>query len=867
MTAMMEQYLSIKNAYQDHILFYRLGDFYEMFFEDAQTASKVLGLTLTGRDCGEPERAPMCGVPYHSAEGYIGELIKNGYKVAICEQMEEPGASKGPVRREVIRVVTPGTVIESDFLPDSRNNYLAAIYFGDLTIGVCFADLSTGKVRATYFAGIGAEEDLLSELATIGPIEIITNADLAKQAVLQAFVQERGILCTGKLKSYFEESTAAQWFCEIAGAYGQGQESFLPAMYACGAAFGYFADMQKSDLSHFDNIAFYENTQYLEMDTSTRRNLELMETMLDKEKKGSLLGVLDKTNTSMGRRLLRSFLEHPLRDVKKIVSRQRSVAELVSNHMLREEIRHLLTSVLDMERILTRILYGTGSARELRALAQSIEVLPQIKTLLQVAESVQLSAIWESIDSLTDIYDLLSTAITENPPFLVREGDMIRDGYDSQVDELRSIKNHAEDYIKKLEEKEREETGIKNLRIGVNRVFGYYIEVTRSYSDRVPDHYIRKQTLTNCERYISEELKELEGTILGAEDKLKNLEYQLFCEIRDVVIKNASRVRKSGAAVAELDVYASLAQVAARNQYVCPEVDYSDVLMIKDGRHPVVEQFVRDSYFVPNDVQLDTDENRLMLITGPNMAGKSTYMRQTALIVLMAQIGSFVPATEARVGVVDRLFTRVGASDDLASGQSTFMLEMREVASILQHATKKSLIIYDEIGRGTSTFDGMSIARAVLEYTAGKKLGAKTLFATHYHELTELEGQIPGVVNYNVAVKKRGDDLTFLRKIVRGPVDESYGIEVAKLAGVPQEIVEHAKEILAALEKKETAGDGMVKTQKKSDGAEDLMEAAAISMMDLCRDSVCESIRKTDLNTLTPIEAMNLIFEWKKAIE
>ncbi len=866
MTEMMNQYLGIKSAYQDHILFYRLGDFYEMFFEDAKTASKVLGLTLTGRDCGEPERAPMCGVPYHSAEGYIGELIQNGYKVAICEQMEEPGAGKGPVRREVVRVVTPGTVIESDFLPDSRNNYLAAIYFGDLTIGVCFADLSTGKVRATYFAGIGAEEDLLSELATIGPIEIITNVDLAKQAVLQSFVQERGILSTGKLKSYFDETAAAEWYTEIAGGYGQDQQSFQPAIYACGAAFGYFADMQKSDLSHFEDIAFYENTQYLEMDTSTRRNLEIMETMLDKEKKGSLLGVLDKTNTSMGRRLLRSFLEHPLRDVKKIVTRQRSVAELVSNHILREEIRHLLSSVLDMERILTRIVYGTGSARELRALAQSIEVLPQIKTLLQAAESSQLAAIWESIDSLTDVYDLLSTAIKEEPPFLVREGDMIRDGYDAQVDELRSIKNHAEDYIQKLEEKEREETGIKNLRIGVNRVFGYYIEVTRSYSDRVPAHYIRKQTLTNCERYISEELKELESTILGAEDKLKNLEYQLFCEIRDIVIQNASRIRKSGAAVAELDVYGGLAQVAARNQYVCPEVDYSDVLMIKDGRHPVVEQFVRDSYFVPNDVELDTDQNRLMLITGPNMAGKSTYMRQTALIVLMAQIGSFVPAAEARVGVVDRLFTRVGASDDLASGQSTFMLEMREVASILQHATKKSLIIYDEIGRGTSTFDGMSIARAVLEYTAGKKLGAKTLFATHYHELTELEGQIPGVVNYNVAVKKRGDDLTFLRKIVRGPVDESYGIEVAKLAGVPQEIVNHAKEILAALEKKEETGrsHSAVKTQKPD---ADPMEAAAISILDACRDSVCESIRKTDLNTLTPIEAMNLIFEWKKAIE
>ncbi len=865
MTEMMKQYLSIKSEYQDHFLFYRLGDFYEMFFDDAKNASALLGLTLTGRDCGEAERAPMCGVPYHSAETYIGQLVERGYKVAICEQMEEAAAGKGPVRREVIRVITPGTVIESDLLPDSRNNYLAAIYFGDLSIGVCFTDISTGKVRATYFAGICAEEELLGELATIGPAEVVTNADLGRHSGLRSFLQERGISCTDKLQTYFAPEAATEWYTEIAGTYGKGQEAFQPAMYACGAAFGYIADMQKTDLSYIEDIAFYENAQYLEMDTSTRRNLELMETMLDKEKKGSLLGVLDKTNTSMGRRLIRSYLEHPLRDVKKIITRQQSVAELVSNHMLRDELRHLLASVLDIERILTRILYGTGGARELRALVQSIEVLPQIKTLLQAAQSKQLSAIWDNIDSLSDVYELLSKAINDTPPFSVREGGMIRDGYDSSVDELRSIQNNAKDYIKSLEEKEREATGIKNLRIGVNRVFGYYIEVTRSYSELVPPHYIRKQTLTNCERYISEELKELESTILGAEDKLKNLEYQLFCEVRDVVVKNASRVRRSGAAVAELDVYASLAQVAAQNQYVCPEVDYSDALIIKDGRHPVVEQFVQNSYFVPNDVQLDTDANRLMLITGPNMAGKSTYMRQTALIVLMAQIGSFVPASEARVGIVDRLFTRVGASDDLASGQSTFMLEMREVASILQHATKKSLIIYDEIGRGTSTFDGMSIARAVLEYTAGNKLGAKTLFATHYHELTELEGQVPGVVNYNIAVKKRGDDLTFLRKIVRGPVDESYGIQVAKLAGVPDEVVEHAKKILVSLEEKQEK----MPIEKAPETAErdNTMEATPISMMDMCRDSVCESIRKTDLNTLTPIEAMNLIYEWKRAIE
>ena len=556
MTEMMKQYLSIKSEYQDHFLFYRLGDFYEMFFDDAKNASALLGLTLTGRDCGEAERAPMCGVPYHSAETYIGQLVERGYKVAICEQMEEAAAGKGPVRREVIRVITPGTVIESDLLPDSRNNYLAAIYFGDLSIGVCFTDISTGKVRATYFAGICAEEELLGELATIGPAEVVTNADLGRHSGLRSFLQERGISCTDKLQTYFAPEAATEWYTEIAGTYGKGQEAFQPAMYACGAAFGYIADMQKTDLSYIEDIAFYENAQYLEMDTSTRRNLELMETMLDKEKKGSLLGVLDKTNTSMGRRLIRSYLEHPLRDVKKIITRQQSVAELVSNHMLRDELRHLLASVLDIERILTRILYGTGGARELRALVQSIEVLPQIKTLLQAAQSKQLSAIWDNIDSLSDVYELLSKAINDTPPFSVREGGMIRDGYDSSVDELRSIQNNAKDYIKSLEEKEREATGIKNLRIGVNRVFGYYIEVTRSYSELVPPHYIRKQTLTNCERYISEELKELESTILGAEDKLKNLEYQLFCEVRDVVVKNASRVRRSGAAVAELDVYA-----------------------------------------------------------------------------------------------------------------------------------------------------------------------------------------------------------------------------------------------------------------------------------------------------------------------
>ena len=595
------------------------------------------------------------------------------------------------------------------------------------------------------------------------------------------------------------------------------------------------------------------------MDMSTRRNLELCETMLTKDKKGSLLWVLDKTGTAMGARYLRSLIEHPLTNVKEIVSRQRSVGELFENFMLREEIRDTLTSVLDLERLMTKITYGTASARELRAVCQTVSVLPRIKTLLESTHTGELTAIGESIDELTDIHDLIDCSIVENPPFQVREGNMIKKGYNSTVDELRSIMNNAEDYIKAIEEREKEATGIKTLKIKNNKVFGYYIEVSKSFMDQVPDSYIRKQTLANGERYITEELKELEGTIFGASDKVKNLEYELFSEIRDHVAANADRIRKSAQALAELDVFVSLAEVAARGGYTCPEVDSGDTIIIRDGRHPVVEKFVKDSYFVPNDTCLDTGDNRMMLITGPNMAGKSTYMRQTALIVLMAQIGSFVPAAEARIGVVDKLFTRVGASDDLASGQSTFMLEMHEVAYILKNATKRSFIIYDEIGRGTSTFDGMSIARAVLEYTAGKKLSAKTMFATHYHELTDLEGEIDGVVNYNVAVKKRGDDLTFLRKIVRGPVDESYGIEVAKLAGIPKEIVKRAKEILQGLESDSAAS--ITPAVQSPKAADDPFESMTISFEDMARDSICESIKKTDINTLTPIEAMKSPWE------
>jgi len=864
MTPMMQQYFQVKDEYRDHILFYRLGDFYEMFFEDAQIASKELELTLTGRDCGEGNRAPMCGVPFHSSEGYIGKLISKGYKVAICEQTEDPALAKGLVKREVVRVITPGTVIEADLLNDSRNNYLCAICFTQRGAGIAFADISTAQMRATSFEGEGFETDLLTELSTYAPREAIVNTDISEHPGIAAYFKDREVLCTSSLMGYFGDSAYSRYKRQF-GPY-EGSERYHSAVVCAGAALGYISDTQKSDISYITEIDIYENSQFLEMDMSTRRNLELCETMLTKDKKGSLLWVLDKTGTAMGARLLRSLIEHPLTNVKEIVSRQRSVAELKDNFMLREEIRETLQKVLDLERLMTKITYGTASARELRAICQTVEVLPRIKYLLSETQSANLSHIWEEIDELSDVYKMISEAIVENPPFQVREGGMIREGYDPTVDELRSIMNNASAYIKGIEEREKEATGIKTLKIASNKVFGYYIEVSKSFMNDVPDHYIRKQTLANGERYITEELKELESTIFGASDKVKNLEYEIFSQIRDRVADNAQRIRKSAAALAQLDVFVSLAEVAALNNYVCPEIDSGNAVIIKDGRHPVVEKFVKDAYFVPNDAVLDTQDNRLMLITGPNMAGKSTYMRQCALIILMAQIGSFVPASDARIGVVDKLFTRVGASDDLASGQSTFMLEMQEVAYILKNATNRSFIIYDEIGRGTSTFDGMSIARAVLEYTAGKKLGAKTMFATHYHELTDLEGEIEGVVNYNVAVKKRGDDLTFLRKIVKGPVDESYGIEVAKLAGIPKEIVKRAKEVLRGLEEEGNTVSLPSPHGKRNDD-NDPFEAMSISFDDINREAVCEAIRKTDINTLTPIEAMNLIFKWKKDLE
>ena len=856
MTQMMLQYLEIKKEYKDFILFYRLGDFYEMFFEDAIIASRELELTLTGRDCGEKERAPMCGVPYHSAEGYIGRLIAKGYKVAICEQMEDPSETKGIVRREVVREITPGTVIESNLLSETKNNYLSTLYFSGNEVGACFVDVSTGEIMATTLEN--DTNKVLNELGTYSPREIITNIPKSQAEYLDIFAKSRiNALCDFEKTELFEYSSA------MTRAQLQFGKSFIDSysnersmLCAVGAILEYVTKTQKTDISYINKLSVYSDGQYLEMDLNTRRNLELCETMRSKEKRGTLYWVLDKTKTSMGARMLRHFVEHPLLDVQKIMARQGAVGELASKMMLREEIAELLKSVLDLERLMTKVVYGTANGKDLRAIASTIRVVPEIKELLKEASVSELCKIREEMDSLEDIYKLIDDMIVELPPFSIREGGIIKDGVIKEVDYLRSVMRDGKGWIAKIEEQERESTGIKTLKVGYNRVFGYYIEVTKSFVSQVPERYIRKQTLSNCERYITEELKNMEATVLGASDKLCNLEYELFVSLRNKIEDNLKRIQDTASTLARLDVYISLAQVAIKNNYVCPEVDYSDVIDIAEGRHPVVEQYVKDSYFVPNDTFLNTTTDKLALITGPNMAGKSTYMRQSALIVIMAQIGSFVPAKRARIGIVDKLFTRVGASDDLASGQSTFMLEMTEVAYILANATKKSFIIYDEIGRGTSTYDGMSIAKAIAEYTAGKKIGAKAMFATHYHELTSMEKELSGVVNYNIAAKKRGEDIIFLRKIVKGPTDDSYGIEVAKLAGVPNEVVKRAKAILAEMI------EGGVKEAPKNTAL--IPESTSMSFDDMSAYEVADKIKKVDLNTLTPIEAMNFIFELKK---
>ena len=862
MTPMMQQYFEIKNQYKDYLLFYRLGDFYEMFFDDAILASRELELTLTGRDCGEAERAPMCGVPYHSSETYISRLIEKGYKIAICEQTEDPAQAKGLVKREVIRVVTPGTLIETNLLTDTKNNYLCSVYMSEFECGLAFADVSTAQIFATSFCGDSIETRLKNELGTYVPSEVITNLSEKKLGEVSEFIKGRiGAMLTDNRPSQFEfEPSLDAIRIQFKEDIRDGVENNRALVCALGGLLSYIVETQKKDISYIKDLNVYSDGQYMEMDINTRRNLELTETLRTKEKKGSLLWALDKTRTAAGARLLRHWVEHPLLNVGDITSRQNAVEELHGSYILREEIGSLLDNVLDLERLITKIVYGTANGKDLRAVCSTIAILPELKALISECHSDELSKMNRELETLEDIYSKISSAICEEPPFTVREGGIIRDGYNFEVDELREIMTNGKGFIEKIAEEERQKTDIKTLKIGFNNVFGYYIEVTKSFMDKVPERYIRKQTLANCERYITQELKNMESTILGAKDKLCAIEYELFCDIRNYVSKNSHRVQKVAAIMAQLDVYYSLATVAAKNDYVRPEVNGLDKIYIKDGRHPVVEQFVKDTYFVPNDADLDTGANRLMLITGPNMAGKSTYMRQVAIITLMAQIGSFVPAKEATIGIVDKLFTRVGASDDLASGQSTFMLEMNEVAYILRNATRKSLIIYDEVGRGTSTFDGMSIARAIIEYTCSRKIGAKTLFATHYHELTAMENEIEGVVNYNIAAKKRGDTITFLRKIVKGSTDDSYGIEVAKLAGIPNEVIKRAKEVLVSVEKTARA---LSTSEEISDEHDD----GLISIDDCINDQVIEELKAVDINTLSPYEAMSFLFDLKKRLK
>ena len=857
MTPMMRQYCEIKKEYSDTILMFRLGDFYEMFFDDAKTASRELELVLTGKDCGLEERAPMCGVPFHSADSYIARLVQKGYKVAICEQTEDPALAKGIVRREVIRVVTPGTVIESSMLDETRNNYLGCVVLFGAEAGVCFADVSTGEVHLAQLSGKDAVARAINELCRFSPTEVLLDPGAAAQPELIAFVRDRICAATETRDAEFfgaeicAEAIASHFHtpAEELGILG------LQAQQALGASLRYLKEMQKTELENIRAVDYYSDARFMKLDASSRRNLELTQTMRTQEKRGTLLWVLDKTRTPMGKRMIRSWLEQPLLNISHITHRQGAVQELVDENILRGELRDRLADIGDMERVMARIVYATANAKELRALEQTLRCLPAIKESLAGRRSTMLQSVWADMDPLTDVADQISAAIVDDPPFSVREGGMIADGFNEELDSLRAIVRDNKGFIAAIQQQEQERTGIKKLKIGYNRVFGYYIEVSNMFKELVPETYIRKQTLSNCERFITQELKELETKVLGAQERITSLEYAIFSALRDKVAAEYARVQRTASAIAALDTLASLAEVAQERKYVCPCITDTDVLDIREGRHPVVERMLRGAPFVPNDTHLDCGDDRCAIITGPNMAGKSTYMRQVALIVLMAQIGSFVPAAGATIGICDSIFTRVGASDDLASGQSTFMVEMSEVASILKNATAKSLIIFDEIGRGTSTFDGMSIARAVLEYAADpKKLGAKTLFATHYHELTELEQTVSGVRNYNIAVKKRGDDITFLRRIVRGGADGSYGIEVAKLAGVPAPVVRRAKEILRELEEKGYSAP-IIQNISVPNSESDQMTFGGGKEAELIG-----RLRNLDVNTLTPIEAMTELF-------
>jgi len=859
LTPMKRQYNAIKEANQDCILFFRLGDFYEMFDEDARLASRELDLTLTTRDRGKPqeEQTPMCGVPYHSVDSYIARLVAKGYKVAICEQTEDPATAKGLVSRDITRIVTPGTVTESCMLEESRNNYIACLYADNKKFGLAFCDVSTGAFFCTVCAD---EETAISELGRFAPTEVIRGGTLAVSAAIDHALFHHLRCCVDEgLPAHFTvedaESLLEQHFGQSLAQLGL---TGLPeAIMASGALLKQILFVQKNDLAHIRQLQYYTTGLFMELDIDARRNLELTETLRTKDKKGTLLWVLDKTRTAMGGRMLRSWLEKPLLDPVEISRRHSAVEELVSDTIFRGELQEALKNVTDIERVMTRIVTGSVNCRDLLGLASGLRALPGVKQQLFGRESSLLAKLEQAIDPLSDCAALIENTITDDPPLTVREGGIIRPGANSEADRLRNLMDGSKSIIASIEAEEKEKTGIRTLRVSYNRVFGYYIEVSKSFAEQVPDHYIRKQTLANCERYITPELKELEEQVLTAKERLTALEYQIFTELREHLARQAARVQSTAAAVAAADTLCSLAAVAVQRGYCRPEVTLGSEISISEGRHPVVEQMLKDSLFVPNDTQLGFRDNQVSIITGPNMAGKSTYMRQVALIVLMAQMGSFVPARSATIGLVDRVFTRIGASDDLASGQSTFMVEMSEVASILKHATSRSLLILDEIGRGTSTYDGMAIARAVLEYAANpKKLGAKTLFATHYHELSTIENELPNVKNYNIAVKKRGDQMIFLRKIVPGATDDSYGVEVAKLAGLPNAVVSRAREILSDLESQNPRSTPLPISEPDDQ----------VSMLDLRSQQVCAALEAITVETLTPIEAMNELYKLKKML-
>lgn len=877
MTPMMQQYMETKSQYPDCILFYRLGDFYEMFFDDALTASKELEITLTGKNCGMEERAPMCGVPYHAVDGYLTKLVSKGYKVAICEQVEDPKQAKGIVKREVVRIVTPGTILDAAAIDESKNNYIMCIVYIADRYGLSVADVTTGDYFVTELPD---GQKLKDEIFKFMPSEIICNESFYMSGMdLEDMKNRLGITIYSLESWYFDDEICKSKLMEhfkVSSLQGLGLADYDCGVISAGALLQYLLETQKNDLSHMTHITPYTTGKYMMLDSSTRRNLELCETLREKQKRGSLLWVLDKTKTAMGARTLRKYIEQPLIERTEIERRLDAVTELKEEAISREEIREYLSPVYDLERLITRITYGSANPRDLTAFSTSLEMLPAIHYILEDMKSDLLCEICKEMDTLEDLCSLVKSAIAQEPPIAMKEGNIIRDGYSEEVDTLRRAKSDGKTWLAKLEEQEREKTGIKNLKIKYNKVFGYYLEVTNSYKELVPEYYTRKQTLANSERYITPELKELEDTILGAEDKLYALEYELYCTVRDTIAGEVIRIQKTAKAVAALDVFTSLALVAERNNYIRPTINVQGKIDIKDGRHPVVEQMIPNGSFICNDTVLDDKKQRISIITGPNMAGKSTYMRQVALIVLMAQLGSYVPASKANIGLVDRIFTRVGASDDLASGQSTFMVEMTEVANILRNATSKSLLVLDEIGRGTSTFDGLSIAWAVVEYISDAKLlGAKTLFATHYHELTELEGKINNVNNYCIAVKEKGDDIVFLRKIVKGGADKSYGIQVAKLAGVPDIVINRAKEIVEELADEditsrvsEIASREAEAKKKTKSKKYDEVDIAQFSLFDTVKDDdVLEELKAIEVGNLTPIDALNTIYRLQNKLK